>query len=138
RVTCAARFLGIIATAQKSSTHHTAHTMNLEKLVPLRPFLLITAIFGFLVVNGPFLYFALVARDVFSQAMSNGMALVFIGEAFLLVAFFAFLIAKMGWKRPGWIFFVAMSLLGSLAFSLPLQLYLMSRPQAAESGDAKA
>ena len=61
-------------------------------------------------------------------------ALVFIGEAFLLLAFFLFIIAKMGWKKPGWIFFVCMSLLGSLAFSVPLQLYLMSKPDKSEAG----
>jgi len=33
----------------------------------------------------------------------------------------------MGWEKPGWRFFIVMSLLGSLAFSIPLQLYLLTR-----------
>lgn len=108
--------------------------MNAEKLRPLRPLLLIAAILGFLVINCPFLYYALIATEVYLVAMKNGMALVFIAEAFLLVIFFAFLIAKMGWKKPGWIFFVVMSLLGGLAFSIPLQLYLMAKPDNSEQG----
>ena len=101
--------------------------MNLTALRKLRPLLLALAIFGLLGINGPFLYFALVEKDVYEAGMKNGLALVFISEAFLLLGFFAFLIAKLGWKKPGWFFFVCMSLLGSLAFSIPLQLYLMTK-----------
>jgi hypothetical protein len=104
----------------------------MEKLKKIRPLLLVAAISGFLLINCPFLYYALIATDVYSEGMKNGLALVFIGEAFLLLAFLAFIIAKMGWKRPGWVFFVCMSILGSLAFSIPLQLYLMSRPNCSE------
>ncbi|MDB4438085.1 hypothetical protein N9195_00690 [bacterium] len=105
----------------------------MEKLKEIRPLLLVAAIFGFLFINCPFLYYALIATDIYSEGMKNGMALVFMGEAFLLLAFLAFIIAKMGWERPGWVFFVCMSLLGSLAFSIPLQLYLMSRPGRSDS-----
>jgi F0F1-type ATP synthase assembly protein I len=103
--------------------------MNFEKLKPIRPFLLISAISGFLIINVPFLYFALIEKETYSEAMSNGLALVFFGEAFLLMFFLAYIIAKIGWKKPGWVFFIAMSLLGSLAFSIPLQLYLITRPK---------
>lgn len=102
--------------------------MNTDKLSPLRPLFLIAAIFGFLAINGPFLYFALIDTATYHQAMSNGMALLFISEAFLLMFFLAFIIAKMGWKKPGWIFFIAMSCIGSLAFSIPLQIYLSIKP----------
>ncbi|MEM7674241.1 MAG: hypothetical protein AAF212_12935 [Verrucomicrobiota bacterium] len=98
-----------------------------EKLHKLRPVLPVIAVLGFLFINCPFLYFAIFNREVYDAGMSNGLALVFIVEAFLLLIFFAILIAKLGWTRPGWFFFVCMSLLGSLAFSIPLQLYLMSR-----------
>lgn len=96
-------------------------------LQSLRPLLLAVAIIGFCCVNLPFLYYAFIERDVYDAAMDNGMALVFMGEAFFLMLFFAFIIARLKW-RPGWIFFIAMSLLGSMAFSIPLQLYLISRP----------
>lgn len=101
---------------------------NLDVLRPLRPLFLVLAILGFCLINLPFLYFALIDRTTYSEATSNGMALVFMGEAFLLLAFFAFVIAKLGWNRPGWLFFIAMSLIGSLAFSVPLQLFLWTRP----------
>ena len=110
---------------------HVDGSLNLktkmEKLKEIRPLLLATAILGFLVINCPFLYYALIATETYATGMKNGLALVFIGEAFLLLVFLAFIIAKMGWKRPGWVFFVCMSILGSLAFSIPLQLYLMTR-----------
>lgn len=106
--------------------------MTLERLAPIRPFLLASAIFGFLVINGPFLYFALVDLETYSEGMGNAMTRVFLGEAFLLMFLFAYLIARMGWKRPGWVFFIFMSLIGSLAFSIPLQLFLLSSPKRGE------
>ena len=109
--------------------------MNLEKLKSIRPLLLVAAIFGFLAINCPFLYFALIEKEVYSEALNNGLALVFIGEALLLMFFLAYIIARIGWKKPGWIFFIAMSLLGSLAFSIPLQLYLITRPRQSEPSD---
>ena len=108
--------------------------MNIENLKKSRPLLLIASILGFLLINCPFLYYALIATDVYSEGMKNGLALTFIGEAFLLLALFSFIIAKMGWKNPGWIFFLCMSILGSLAFSIPLQLYLMTKPEKSEQG----
>ena len=107
--------------------------MNIDTLRQIRPLLLVAAVLGFLLINCPFLYYALIATDVYSEGMKNGLALVFVSEAFLLLACFALLIAKMGWKKPGWIFFVCMSMLGSLAFSIPFQLYLMTRPKKSET-----
>ncbi len=106
--------------------------MNTSRLKPIRPLLLIAAIIGFFAINVPFLYYAILDKDTYAEAMGNGTALVFIGEAFLLMFFFAFLIFKLGWKRPGWVFFIVMSLLGSMAFSIPLQLYLMSKSDDTE------
>ncbi|GHB92665.1 hypothetical protein [Cerasicoccus arenae] len=103
--------------------------MIIEKLTPMRPLFLIAAIFGFLAINCPFLYFALIDKETYAVAMGNGMALLFIGEAFLLMLFFAYIIAKSGCRKPGWFFFIVMSILGSLAFSVPLQLYLMTKPK---------
>lgn len=108
--------------------------MNMENLKKIRPLLLIVAICGFLFINCPFLYYALIATDIYSEGMKNALALVFMGEAFFLLAFLAGVIAQMGWKRPGWVFFVCMSILGSLAFSIPFQLYLMSQPNRGGPG----
>jgi hypothetical protein len=119
-----------------SKTNGSRENMNYEKIRPLRPYFLIAAIIGFLTINGPFLYYALIDTDTYAAAMKNGMALLFIGEAFFLMIFLAIVIAKIGWKSPGWIFFVAMSILGSLAFSIPLQLYLVTRTKQSEQGAA--
>ena len=83
-------------------------------------------------INCPFIYYALIDTETYAAAMNNGMALLFIGEAFFLMIFIAIVIAKAGWKKPGWIFFVAMSILGSLAFSVPFQLYLMTKTKQSE------
>ncbi|MGE9295925.1 MAG: hypothetical protein ACQKBV_06535 [Puniceicoccales bacterium] len=104
----------------------------MQRLYPLRPFLLIASIIGFLTINMPFLYYTLIGREVYSAAMSNGLALVFIAEAFLLLALVAFLIAKLGWKKPGWFAFVVFSLVGSLAFSIPFFLYLHAKQKPAD------
>jgi len=98
--------------------------MNSTHLQRFRPLFLLAAIAGFLLVNVPFLYFVIFRREVYHEAMANGVALVFIGEAFLLMLLFAFLVSRLGLQRPGWILFIVLSLLGSMAFSIPLFLYL--------------
>lgn len=98
--------------------------MNFAALHPYRPLLLVAAILGFVVFNLPYLYFAFLQPEVQSAALANGVALVFMGEALFLLLLFALLMGLLGLKRPGWLFFVAMSILGSMAFSVPLQLYL--------------
>ena len=106
--------------------------MNMTSLRPLRGFFLIASILGFLFINLPFLYYFLFEKAIYDAALANPVALVFIAEAFLLLAFFAFLIAKLGWKRPGWILFIVFSILGSLAFSVPFMLYLHSPKEGVE------
>ncbi len=92
-----------------------------------RSLLAVLAIFGALVPNGVFLWVAFTNPDALWATMADPVALVFIGEAFLLMFFFAWLIHRGGW-RPGPVAFVVMSLLGSLAFSVPAWLWLASRP----------
>ncbi len=96
--------------------------MTLKKLEPMNRLFLWLALVGFFLVNVPFLYFSFLRREVYETAMGNGMALVFMGEAFLLLIFFACFIHWVGIRKPGWLFFVVMSLLGSLAFSIPFHL----------------
>ncbi len=88
--------------------------------------LLAIAIFGLVVPNGFFLYFSLVAPAALHAALSNPIALVFITEAFLLMFLFAWVIRHLGFRSPGWLAFILMSLLGSMVFSVPAFLYLAS------------
>ena len=53
--------------------------------------------------------------------------MLFITEAFLLMLFFAWLIRHLGFRSPGWLAFLIMSLVGSMVFSVPAFLYLVSR-----------
>jgi len=83
--------------------------------------------FGLLVPNGVFLYHAFSSRAELESALTNPVALVFIGEAFLLMFLLAWLIHRLGFRSPGWLAFLVMSLLGSMAFSVPAFLLLASR-----------
>jgi hypothetical protein len=85
-------------------------------------FLLGLAVFALLVPNGVFVWYALFQRDVVFAALANPVALVFVFEAFALMALFAWLIAKAGVTRPGWKGFIVLSIIGSMLFSVPLVL----------------
>lgn len=100
--------------------------MQLSLLRPYRGLFLLLSILGFLLINLPFLYFALFEKAVYDAAMSNGVALVFISEAILLMLLIAFLIAKLDLRKPGWLWFIVLSILGSMAFSIPFYLYIYS------------
>ena len=104
----------------------------MTSLRPLKGFFLVASIVGFVLINLPFLYYAFIETAVYDAAMANPLALVFMVEAFLLLALFAFLIAKLGWKRPGWGLFIVLSILGSMAFSVPFMLYLHIRKEGVE------
>ena len=89
--------------------------------------LLALAIFGIIVPNGFFLYCSLVEPAATHALLSNPVGLVFIGEAFLLMFLLAWLIHRLGFRSPGWLAFIIMSLVGSMVFSVPAFLYLASR-----------
>jgi len=87
------------------------------------------AVLGFLGVNGVFLY-GLLRPTVFDEALGNPIALAFMIEAMLLMGAFAYLLTKWRVSRLSWIWFVVLSLLGSMAFALPIVL-LWPRPARA-------
>lgn len=86
-----------------------------------RLLLWIVAAAGFAVVNGGFIY-GLLQREVLEQALTNPVAVAFMIEAFLLVGVFAYLLTRWGVSRLSWWWFVLLSLLGSMAFALPVVL----------------
>lgn len=88
---------------------------------------------GFAFVNGAFVY-ALLQPDVLRQALTNPLALAFLGEAFLLLVAFAYLLTKWGVSRLSWQWFVMLSLLGSMAFALPVVLLWRGRTDRSGSG----
>ena len=86
-----------------------------------RLWLSILALFTFFGLNGAFVY-GLLHRDVLQAALANPLALAFILEALLLVGVLAYLLRKWDVSRVPWGWFVVLSLLGGLAFALPVVL----------------
>ena len=97
--------------------------------------LLVLAIAGLIIPNGIFLRYAFSDSDYMKQALGNPISLVFIAEAFFLMFLFAWLIRKMEIRKPTGFFFIVMSILGSMAFSVPASLYLAFRAKSDESSN---
>lgn len=87
-----------------------------------RSLLLALGIFGFVAVNGAFVYALLARPELLAAALGNPLAAAFIVEALVLVAALGYLFGRWGVSRLGWGWFVFLSLLGSLAFAIPVAL----------------
>ncbi len=94
------------------------------------------AIFGLIVPNGVFLYFAFSDTAVFLDALKNPISLVFIAEAFFLMALFAWLLKRVGVRKSSATVFVAMSLVGSMAFSVPMTLARIAKHTSSDEKNA--
>lgn len=103
----------------------------LDRMSPYQPLLWFLSALGLFGLNGVFLYYAFFHPDVMAAAQHNPISLVFMVEAFVMVAFAAWVIARLGLKRPGWLVFVVMSIAGSLAFSVPFFILLHLRKREA-------
>lgn len=89
--------------------------------------LLAIALFGLLVPNGLFVYWLLREFSSVGEVLGNHLALGFMLDAFLATGLLAFLFAK---RPPGpltWPWFVGLSILGGLGFSIPFYLWLNFR-----------
>ena len=89
--------------------------------------LLLVALFGFAVPNGIFLYWLLREFRGFGAMFSDKLALSFILDMFMALTLLAVYFARRPIGRVGWPWFVFLSLLGGLGFSLPLYWWLNSR-----------
>jgi hypothetical protein len=89
------------------------------------------AIFGFVALNGAFAYGILFEPQAMTVALSNPIAAAFIVEALILVALLAYLFDRWGVSRLHWSWFVLLSLLGGLAFSIPVALLVSDRGRKA-------
>jgi len=90
------------------------------------------SVFGFSTVNGAFIYGLFYRPDTLAEALANPVALAFIVEAFVLMGALAYLLARWRVARLHWGWFVGLSLLGSMAFALPIVL-LWSRNERANT-----
>ena len=91
------------------------------------------AVIGFVVVNGAFLY-GIFRPGALQEAMANPVALAFMIEAALLMGALAYLLTRWRVNRLSWVWFVLLSLLGSMAFALPIVLLWPRKAGGPHSG----
>lgn len=89
--------------------------------------LLLIALFGLVVPNGLFVYWAFVEADGLASWVENRLAVAFMLDALMAVGLLAWLFAT---RPPGpvrWGWFVVLSFVGGLGFSIPFYLWLNRR-----------
>lgn len=89
--------------------------------------LIVLAALGLIGVNAVFLYGALFVPGAYEAATSNPVAVAFMVEAALLVVALAWLFERWKVSRIGWLGFVGLALVGSLAFAVPVALLFPRR-----------
>jgi hypothetical protein len=89
--------------------------------------LLVVAVVGAVGLNGAFLYVLLARPDLFRVALADPIAWTLMIEALLVTAVFGWWLARKRRRRPGGLWFVVLSLLGGLAFSLPFVILAADR-----------
>lgn len=89
--------------------------------------LLLIAFMGLLVPNALFLYWLLVEYEGIAAVLQDKLALGFIIDAFMALGLLAFYFARNPIGRVRWPWFVLLSLLGGLGFSLPFYYWLNQR-----------
>lgn len=89
--------------------------------------LLIVALFGLLVPNGLFVYWALTEFAGIGDIVNNKLALAFIIEAFLVLAMMTVFFARNPIGKLSWHWFVVMSLIGGLGFGIPFYYWWNKR-----------
>src|SRR3954449_834403 len=75
---------------------------------------------GLLILNGIFCYCVVFRPELLAAAMTNPIALAFIVEAFVMTGVLAYLLRKWKVMRLAWGWFVALALIGGLAFAVPV------------------
>jgi len=91
--------------------------------------LIALGVIGGVVLNTAFIYYAVFHWDLMVQAMTNPVSAAFMVESFMLMGFFAYLLRKWGVSRLGWGWFVVLSILGTMAFALPITLLWPKKKQ---------
>ena len=90
--------------------------------------LLLAALFGLLVPNAIFLSWLFTEYRGLGPVLEDKLALSFILDAVLCLVLLAVYFAKRPIGRVGWPWFVLLSLLGGLGFSIPFYYWLNTRP----------
>ena len=94
----------------------------------------ILAVVGFAGLNGVFVWAVLSRPETLTSAFQNPVAAAFMAEAFLLVGVLAYLLARWKVNQVHWGWFVVLSLVGGIAFALPMVLLWSSRHRTKSPG----
>ena len=89
--------------------------------------LLALALFGLIVPNGIFIYWLLNEFQGVGEVLQNKLAVAFIMDAFLAMLLLAYYFARHPVGKVKWYWFIVLSLVGGLAFSLPFYWWLNER-----------
>jgi hypothetical protein len=89
--------------------------------------LLLVAAFGLLVPNGIFVYWLLNEYQGLGLVLQDRLALAFILDVAVALVILTVYFAKHPLGRVGWPWFVLLSFMGGLGFSLPLYYWLNRR-----------
>lgn len=87
-----------------------------------RLWLWILALAGLFLANGAFVYGVFFLPHALSDALTNPISAAFIAESFALMGALAYLLTKWGVGNLPWRWFIFLSLLGGMAFALPVVL----------------
>jgi hypothetical protein len=91
--------------------------------------LLVLSFIGLIGPNGLFIYWMLHEYNGIAGVLQDKLALAFIADAFLALGILAYYFAKTPIGRVRWYWFVVLSLIGGLGFSVPFYLWLNNRSQ---------
>ena len=89
--------------------------------------MLLIALFGLLVPNGIFIYWLFTEFGGIGDFFSNRLALAFIIDAVMAMLLLAYFFAKNPIGNVKWYWFIVLSLIGGLGFSIPFYYWLNSR-----------
>lgn len=101
-----------------------------------RFWLVLLAAVGFAGLNGAFAYAVIFRRETIDATLANPLATAFVLEALLLAGALGYLLKKWGVSRLHWAWFLVLSLVGSIAFALPVALLWPVRESPARKNDA--
>ena len=89
--------------------------------------LLIIALFGLIVPNGIFIYWLFTEFNGAAEVVSNKLAIAFIIDAFMAMFLLAYWFAINPIGKIKWYWFIILSIIGGLGFSIPFYWWLNKR-----------
>ena len=89
--------------------------------------LLIIALFGLIVPNGMFIYWLFTEFNSAAEVVSNKLAIAFIIDVFMAMFLLAYWFAINPIGKIKWYWFIILSIIGGLGFSIPFYWWLNKR-----------